>query len=247
MFVMTNKKEKHRGPGGRRSVAIVGAFQTLGGAMLGAGNLGAGSWVAWGTLFAVTLVAAGGAEAQHLWKDRSPTRVFAFADTQAWTVGDLVTVRIRESTDVQNSDSRALTRSSQAGDTFDLATSLGGDLGSMSGSSGHTSELTNDRRFNGSSSYSVDRGFTDQVSVTVRQVLPNGNLVIYGTRRQRVAGEARQLVVSGVIRPSDILADNSIQSQYIGNLRICYAGAGEESTFTKQGWLARKFQRLLPF
>ena len=187
------------------------------------------------------------AEAQHLFAKRQQGRVFMFADTQAWDVGDLITVLVRESTDVENNDSRAMSRQSKAGGGFNLSTAFTGDLGNLAGTANYSSDMETNNAFDGSSSYSIDRVFTDRITVTVRRVLPNGNMVIAGSRRQRVSGEYRTLKISGVIRPWDIRADNTITSQHVGNLRMCYAGDGDESTFTNQGWLGQRLNRWLPF
>lgn len=187
------------------------------------------------------------ANAQHLFQKRQQGRVFMYADTQAWDVGDLVTVLIRESTDVENNDSRAMSRAARGGGGFDLSTAFAGDLGTLAGTTDTQSEMETRNSFDGSSSYSIDRVFTDRVTVSVRRVLPNGNMMISGTRRQRISGEFRTLKISGVIRPWDIRADNTISSQNISHLRLCYAGDGDESTFTNQGWLGKRLNRWLPF
>ena len=187
------------------------------------------------------------AEAQHLFAKRQQGRVFMYSDTQAWDVGDLITVLVRESTDVENSDSRAMSRQARAGGGFNLSTAFSGDLGALTGDTDTTSEMQSNNSFDGSSSYSIDRVFTDRVTVTVRRVLPNGNMLISGSRRQRISGEFRTLQISGVIRPWDIRADNTITSQHVSQLRICYAGDGDESTFTNQGWLGKRLNRWLPF
>ncbi|MCA9176303.1 MAG: flagellar basal body L-ring protein FlgH [Planctomycetales bacterium] len=187
------------------------------------------------------------AQAQHLWDYRRPERVYPHADTQAWGKGDLLTVLVQESTDVQNNDSRALDRSSQAGGSFDFSTALSGQIGRLAGDSAVSQSMQNNNSFDGSSQYNVDRGFTARITVRVHKVLSNGNLVIHGSRRQFISGEHRTLTVMGIVRPWDIRADNTIASQYISDFRLCYTGDGAETAYSNQGWLARRINRLLPF
>jgi flagellar L-ring protein precursor FlgH len=190
----------------------------------------------WGTL-------AIPSDAQSLWQRRHNDRVFLFADTAARRVGDLVTVIIRETTDVENRDQRALGKDSDSSFEFDVASS--GNSSSSSGSfdiSGNSN-----RQFNGSSQYSVEQDFADKITVPVVEVLPNGNLVIGGRRQRLVSGEVRSLILSGIVRPIDLGPNNAVQSQYIANFKICYEGDGSETSFSNQGWGGRILNKIWPF
>ncbi len=185
-------------------------------------------------------------KAQSLWQCRNRSKAYVFFDTQARAVGDTITVLVNESTDVDNRDQRALDRAADAKGGFSLAGALGGDFGGKDGDASFNVQTNGSSNFDGSSTYSVARGFTDQITVTVVECLPNGNLVIRGRRERTVSGERRALAVSGVIRPLDIRADNSIESRYIADFQICYDGDGIESRFTEQGWLTRAWNKYRP-
>lgn len=185
--------------------------------------------------------------AQSLWEHRSPDKVFLFYDVQARHVGDLLTIVIQEQTDVENQDSRELEKSSDTSATFDFSGSTGGDFGTSSANAELDTALNSDRQFDGSSRFSSDRQFSDRVTVTVLDVLPNGNLIVGGRRRVVVEGELRTLVVSGIVRPVDVRPDNSVLSRFVANLELAYEGAGVEPRFVNQGWLGRIGNKLWPF
>jgi len=195
----------------------------------------------------IVMASANSAAAQHLFDFRKQDQVSLYSDTQARHIGDLLTVLVQESTDVNNQDQKELERTAKHGKALDLSTAFSGDFGTLAGGTTFDSEHARNNAFDGSSKYSVKRGFSDQITVTVRRVLPNGNLVVAGSRRRRIGGEIRTLQVSGVVRPLDVRADNTVLSQYVGDFRICYVGDGDESTYSNQGWLAKRLNRWLPF
>ena len=110
-----------------------------------------------------------------------------------------------------------------------------------------SADQSSDRSFQGSSSYEVERRLLDDMTVTVMDVLPNGNLVIEGSKYRRVSNETRLLRLSGIVRPYDIGIPNIIESRFIANPRIVYEGGGVESRFTNQGWLGRATNKLWPY
>jgi flagellar L-ring protein precursor FlgH len=103
------------------------------------------------------------------------------------------------------------------------------------------------RQFNGSAQLSSDRRFADRITVTVVDVHPNGNLVIEGYRSRMVAGEQRVLRITGIVRPTDINGQNTVESRFVANFHVSYLGKGPESNFVNQGWLSKLFNRIWPW
>ncbi|MCR9117029.1 MAG: flagellar basal body L-ring protein FlgH [bacterium] len=199
------------------------------------------------TLVAILLlsgVCAPAAFGQSLWQQRDPRRVNIYHDSKARSVGDVLTIVISETTDVDNNDQRAMDKSTGATAAFGLngATSSGGVGGDVSGTGNLTASATN--RFDGSSQVTVERQFTDSMTVMVLDVLPNGNLIVGGKRRRIVAGEERTLMVSGIVRPLDIAINNSVNSLYIANFQVNYEGEGPDSRFTTKRFLPRVWESL---
>ncbi|MCA9263003.1 MAG: flagellar basal body L-ring protein FlgH, partial [Planctomycetales bacterium] len=201
----------------------------------------------------IAVVAAGwihgpsGAAAQSLWQNRSPNRVFLVRDTQAREVGDLITIVIRENTDVANRDSRQFDRSSSSAGGFSLGAASSGDFGRTAGEMSFDSATNGSGSFDGQSAYDVAREFSDRITVCVKSKLPNGNMIVEGRRTRFVSGEQRTLLVSGVVRPLDVAPDNTVLSQYVADFMVQYEGDGDESRFTKQGWATRMWNRIRPF
>ena len=83
--------------------------------------------------------------------------------------------------------------------------------------------------------------------VRVKQVLPNGDLYVEGTKVVSVGNEARHLYVSGVIRPADVLADGSVLSSRIADAEISYTGEGDATDQQEVGWFMRLLSYVWPF
>jgi len=199
-------------------------------------------WAACLVMSSVSFICADG-RAQSIWAQRDPWRAFKFSDTGARRVGDLLTIIVRESTDVANKDQRKLDKDTAAGLKFDFSSSS--DSGSASAKLDTTNE--SNRKFDGSSQYSVAQQFTDHITARIIEVLPNGTFRVAGQRIRNVSGEVRQLTVSGIVRPMDISPDNMVESRFIADFQIQYTGNGAESRFTNQGWLGRIGNKVWPF
>jgi flagellar L-ring protein FlgH len=193
------------------------------------------------------LAASGDVSADSLWRRRDPQQAFLFEDSRARRPGDLLTLIINESTEVDNREDKGLNKSSGASMKFDLATAASGGFSNQAASAELDGNMANNRKFSGGATYRNSRELLDRITVTVVQVLPNGNLVFSGERKTTIAGELRCLRISGVARPVDIGPDNTISSRFIANMRTVYEDAGEERRFTRQGWLGRKMNKIWPF
>src|SRR5205085_3248941 len=185
--------------------------------------------------------------ADDVWDRRDPRAAFLFYDNRARAVGDLLTVAIDETTAAAEKEERALDKGTNTSNAFKFNGKSAAGSVSRDGSVDASASNTSRRQFNGSAQLTTDRRFTDRITVTVVDVMPNGNLVIEGLRGRVVAGEQRVLRVTGIVRPADIGAQNTVQSQFISNFKISYLGRGPESNFVNQGYLGRVMNILWPF
>lgn len=183
---------------------------------------------------------------QSLWTHREATKSHFFIDQQARHVGDILTVIVREMTDVQNKDQKALGRRASHGGGLSISGLISGMAGEAEGESELDLSLTDRGSFDGSAETKIAREFVDRITVTVVDVYPNGNLRICGHRDQIVNGETRKLEIRGIVRPQDVRADNSVESRYIADFCMGYNSSGEDTDYTKRGWLGRWWQKFRP-
>ena len=94
-------------------------------------------------------------------------------------------------------------------------------------------------KFDGSGATSRNASLKGTVTARVIKVLPSGNLVIRGTRALRINNETQYLILTGIVRPRDLSADNTISSTRIADARIEYTGGGVLSEAQNPGWFGR--------
>ena len=169
---------------------------------------------------------------EHVKKTNSlwqPGATTFFRDNRAWRVGDIlkVVIQIRDSARLDNSTGQQR----KGGDSVDITSFFGKEkaIATFLSKKGKTKPLAStksDRKHEGSGKISRKEDIQTEVAVTVVQVLQNGNLVIQGHQEIRVNYELREIKLAGIIRPQDIRADNSVNSDQIAEARISYGGRG---------------------
>ncbi len=170
-----------------------------------------------------------------------------FKDQRARRVGDILTVLVTISDKAQIANktnrTRASTNSAGLGGLFSTALTA-----AIPGISGAT-EIDTKSGIKDSGTGSVNRSETleTRVAAVVTQILPNGNLVIEGRQEVRVNFEVRELLVTGIIRPEDVGADNTIMSSKIAEARISYGGRGQISDVQQPRYGAQVLDAILPF
>ncbi len=186
-------------------------------------------------------------QADSIWDRRDQRSGYLFMDNRARRVGDLLTVVVREVTGASNSEARKMDKSSAESGKFNFSGKTSANGTSRDAAAEFNSNRSSDRTFNGKSEYDNDRKFLDQMTVTVVDVMPNGNLMIEGYRKRVVSDETRLLRISGVVRANDVDLKNSVESRLIANFNVSYEGKGVESRFTNQGWLGRIGNKVWPW
>lgn len=170
-----------------------------------------------------------------------------YEDTRARRVGDILTIELVERT---NATKQASTSTSK--DTsIDIANprlfgrDLRFDLPRPFSSSKRNATLetgvSSSNAFDGEGDSAQSNSLTGNITVTVAEVLPNGNLLVQGQKRVTINQGDEFVRFSGIVRPQDINPDNSVVSTKVANARIAYVGEGMLADANQQGWLGRFF------
>lgn len=156
-----------------------------------------------------------------------------FGDRKAYRVGDVITIVLQEQTSSTKSAKTDIKRESN----IDLPTPT--IFGRTRMNLGTTFDGSSD--FKGDSSADQSNSLTGQITVTVHQVLPNGNLQVRGEKWLNLNQGSEFIRVSGIVRPDDIQPNNTVASRHLADARLTYSGTGDLADSNKQGWLTRFF------
>jgi flagellar L-ring protein precursor FlgH len=177
-----------------------------------------------------------------------------FSDTKAMKVNDIVTVVITEQVKQSSQASKKLSEAnSDAGGLFDASVSGGISIGGKdynmrkTGFSLNLPSMNSTRTFQGSGTAQRNELFQTTISARIIKVLDNGNYYIMGSREIYLDGQKQLIEVSGVIRPQDIAADNTIDSKYISDAKIAYKTEGDIKRYSEQNWLAKIWSAIAPW
>jgi len=88
--------------------------------------------------------------------------------------------------------------------------------------------------------------FTGIITVTVQQVLPNGNLLVVGEKQIGVNQNVDVMRFSGVVNPATIRAGNVVSSTQVADARLEQRGRGDVGRVQGLGWLSRFFLSIAP-
>ncbi|MGV8056617.1 MAG: flagellar basal body L-ring protein FlgH [Smithellaceae bacterium] len=106
---------------------------------------------------------------------------------------------------------------------------------------------TSKNALKGSGDTSRNSTLEARISASVLKVFDNGNMLIEGKRKLTVNAEDQYIIISGIVRPDDITAENTVASQYIADARIVYTGDGVVNDKMRPGWLTRVVDWVWPF
>ena len=173
------------------------------------------------------------AMAQSLWSENGYYHSI-FADRKACQEGDILTIVISESTTTSASKSSSNKKSGSTSlsagvgifDFLKAASASGSDSFSAKGAAADTNTV---------------RG---NVTVTVVDVQPNGNMTIEGTQSIWQNRDEHKITFRGVCRQDDVLANNTIPSTKIADATVKFDGKGPLNAKQRQGILTQVFNFL---
>ncbi|HRO58256.1 MAG TPA: flagellar basal body L-ring protein FlgH [Burkholderiaceae bacterium] len=166
-----------------------------------------------------------------------------FEDRRARLVGDLITIQIQEKTSARSSANSTMDRSGSVEASIAQLPFIKPEsrLFPRLGAAGSSSTS-----FEGKGATGADNAFSGSITVTVVEVLPNGNLVVSGEKQVGINQQVEVLRFSGVVNPATVLPGNLVSSTQVGDARLEVRGRGDVDRAQTLGWLSRFFLSFLP-
>jgi flagellar L-ring protein precursor FlgH len=153
-----------------------------------------------------------------------------FEDNKAMRVGDVLTIKLQELTQAKKADDLNAKKDNSvlasAPMIFGVPTSV-------------ETEIKTVKDFKGQGAANQSNSLKGDISVTVVELLPNGNLKVRGEKRVTLNQGDEYIRLSGIVRPVDIDQDNTISSDKVADATIMYIGNGAMADASKMGWLSR--------
>lgn len=172
---------------------------------------------------------------------RAGTEVRLFEDLKAGRVGDILTVRLIEKTSASKNSQTQTAKSS----TATLANpEIFGQPITKNGVPLLSGSLDSSTAFDGQGASSQSNSLNGDITVTVIDRMPNGNLIIQGEKWLTINQGREFIRVTGMIRAADIETDNSVASTRIANAQISYSAKGALADANRMGLLARFFNSI---
>ena len=165
-----------------------------------------------------------------------------FEDRRARNVGDTITVNIVENNAANKKSDSSAKRSSDNSFGVTNVTGLPGKSFLGAGLAANSAF-----EFSGEGAAASNNVFTSTITVTVTEVLPNGNLAVSGEKQVGIGPGSEFIRLSGIINPVTITGANSVNSVQIADARIEYRANGQIENAQNMGWLSRFFLNVLPF
>ena len=169
-----------------------------------------------------------------------------FEDRRARNVGDTLTVILNETTSAAKNSSMSAARKGSITSSFAPGTTSTRkgwyqgitDIGNFTG----TGEVKNE----GAGGSAANNTFAGTITVTVIEILANGNLVVAGEKQVAISNEEEIIRFGGIVNPNNLVF-NRISSQEVADARIEYRGRGATDDTQGTGWFTRLLLKMAPF
>lgn len=166
-----------------------------------------------------------------------------FEDRRARNVGDVITIVLNEK----------LQATKQSGSNVDRSGSTSLSVPVMVGNlpfkflQGTSATASSGSKFSGKGDSASSNAFTGTITVTVIEVLGNGNLLVSGEKQIGINQGSEFIRFSGVVNPTTVVNNNTVSSTQVADARIEYRGTGYLDEAQTMGWLSRLFLTVSPF
>lgn len=166
------------------------------------------------------------------------------SDVRASQVDDLVTVVVSETASAVAQGTTKTQRQSTLNSNISAVagpTKAAGALANLAG-------LNTQAQLNGQGATTRSTQITTTISARVAGVLPNGYLLIEGTKSVNVNSEQQIVKLRGVVRPTDLTVGNTISSTQVAEMELTINGKGVVSDSVRRPFILwRALMGILPF
>jgi len=164
-----------------------------------------------------------------------------FEDQRPRNIGDILTIVISENINATKSSGANTDRTSATA----FSTTSAGFLNGLFGKANLNSTGAN--QFQATGGANASNTFNGTITVTVTNVLPNGNLVVSG-EKQMLINQGNEFVrFSGVVNPNTISNLNAVYSTQVADAKIEYSAKGYIDEAETMSWLQRFFLNVSPW
>lgn len=170
--------------------------------------------------------------AQALFEDRRPRHP-----------GDILTILVSESINASKNSAADASRSGSAMSALGLIPKLFAGLIS----SAQDADASGENAMSAKGGANARNTFNGVITVTVVEVLPNGNFLVSGEKQMLINQGTEFIRFSGVVNPRTVSANNTVPSTQVADARIEYSAKGYINEAQTMGWLQRFFLNVLPF
>ena len=164
-----------------------------------------------------------------------------FEDYKARRIGDLLSVVLVEQTNAAKSATTSVSKGSEIDMNVGNLDLFGRRLNTTDQSLIGGINASGDRSFDGSGTSSQSNRLSGQITVTVADVLSNGNLLVQGEKWLGLNQGKEYVRLRGIVRPVDITANNTVLSTQIADVQVHYGGTGALADSNTMGWVTRFF------
>lgn len=171
-----------------------------------------------------------------LWQADARSDNSLTGDIKARNKGDIVTVLVVEKVNASHTRNTA-TNKNQATDAS-ASQFFYPHIGTLNGVTPNLS-YKSARTFTGGGTVTDSNTVSATVSTQVVEVLPNGNLVVSGSREVTLSGEVQTVTLTGIVREHDIQPDNTVPSTALAEARVHITGSGPLNDAQKRTQVAR--------
>ena len=185
----------------------------------------------------------GGGNSGSIWSPSAPLTDLG-RDLRARFVDDIVTVLVTERA---SAVTRGNVQSARQSSAKSSVAALGG-ITRAKGPFANLANLSTDTSLKGEASTSRETVLNTSLSARVTQVLPNGNLVIEGSKEVIVNTDRQLVSIRGVVRPTDLTGNNVVPSDRVAQMEVRINGKGVVGDAVRRPFfLYRLLLGLLPF